>query len=254
MKGWVIAVVIVVALVAAVAFYMLLSRGGRQVALLNAERLLISENFTGTYRLTESQLINTSLISEVLQINGVVTISRSPLVGAVVTNGTEFVIQGGENSSVYVESAIYKANSNICLVTKEMPSGSVISKCIPYSNYTKYTMLSYYMTESSLRNARYIGIGHWKGEATYCFASVITIKPPNETIAQSPAVEITVNVTKICILGNGVIANMTMTTYESTQEPTPTTIIFTINETLVNYSFTFNQRELDLLISNVTQG
>ena len=66
--------------------------------------------------------------------------------------------------------------------------------------------------------------------------------------------EITVNVTKICILGNGVIANMTMTTYESTQEPTPTTIILTINETLVNYSFTFNQRELDLLISNVTQG
>jgi len=51
MKGWVIAVVIVVALVAAVAFYMLLSRGGQQVALLNAERLLISENFTGTYRL-----------------------------------------------------------------------------------------------------------------------------------------------------------------------------------------------------------
>jgi len=87
MKGWVIAVVIVVALVAAVTFYMLLSRGGQQVALLNAERLLISENFTGTYRLTESQLINTSLISEVLQINGVVTISRSPLVGAVVTNG-----------------------------------------------------------------------------------------------------------------------------------------------------------------------
>ncbi|KUO90324.1 MAG: hypothetical protein AT713_05550 [Caldivirga sp. JCHS_4] len=92
MKGWVIAVVIVVALVVTVAFYMLLSRGGRQVALLNAERLLISENFTGTYRLTEPQLINTSLISEVLQINGVVTISRSPLVDAVVTNGTEFVI------------------------------------------------------------------------------------------------------------------------------------------------------------------
>jgi hypothetical protein len=169
MKGWVIAVVIVVALVMAVTFYMLLSRGGQQVALLNAERLLISENFTGTYRLTESQLINTSLISEVLQINGVVTISRSPLVDAVVTNGTEFVIQGGENSSVYVESAIYKTNDNICLVTKEMPSGSVISKCMPYSNYTKYTMLSYYMTESSLRNARYIGIGRWKGEATYCF-------------------------------------------------------------------------------------
>ena len=79
MKGWVIAVVIVVALVTAVTFYMLLSRGGQEVALLNAERLL-SENFTGTYRLTESQLINTSLISEVLQINGVVTISRSPLV------------------------------------------------------------------------------------------------------------------------------------------------------------------------------
>jgi len=45
-----------------------------------------------------------------------------------------------------------------------------------------------------------------------------------------------------------------MTMYESTQEPTPTTIILTINETLVNYSFTFNQREFDLLISNVTQG
>jgi hypothetical protein len=262
----IIAVILIVSVTAIAATYLLMNQNNPEKALLNARKLLLSNNFTGTYDI--SSIVKTyspgSSTPRVSQFSGVVIISRSPALNAMVSNTTGISLINGEsvNSSTIV--ALWLFDDKLCQVFIAYAPGSRITKyCIPYNNYTRY-LFPFYIAEELLSNATYVGEGSWNGKTTYCFASKVTAIEPsitisslNGTIIGPPWRVITTNAT-FCILGNGVIASLIEYTYVVPTQPSLSATTVTItNETLISYSFTFNQQvfnQLMQLMNKTGQG
>jgi hypothetical protein len=89
------------------------------------------------------------------------------------------------------------------------------------------------------------------GRATYCFSALITTTPTSNQYGgfEEPIV---VNVTKMCLLSNGVPANATIYIYPA-QQSLGSFMIGT-NLTLINYSFTFNQEEFTQITRGLIPG
>jgi hypothetical protein len=262
----IIAVVLIVLVIAIAATYLLMNQNNPEKALLNARKLLLSSNFTGTYDI--SSIVKTyppgSSTPRVVQSSGVVIISRSPALNATVANSTGISFINGKSVSSSVINAYWLSDDKLCQVLiAYAPSSGIIKYCIPYNNYTRYRF-PFYITKELLSNATYVGEGSWNGKTTYCFASKImaiepsiTISPPNGTIIGPPWSVITTNAT-ICILGNGVIASLIEYTYAVPTQPSLSATTVTItNETLISYSLTFNQQlfnQITQLMSKAEQG
>jgi hypothetical protein len=252
----IIAVILIVSVTAIAATYLLMNQNNPEKALLNARKLLLSSNFTGTYDI--SSIVKTyppgSSTPRVVQFSGVVIISRSPALNAMVSNTTGISLINGESVNSSTIAALWLFDDKLCQVFIAYAPGSRITKyCIPYNNYTRYFSLSF---KELLDNATYVGEGSWNGETTYCFASKVTAIEPsitisslNGTIIGPPWRVITTNAT-FCILGNGVIASLIEYTYVVPTQPSLSATTVTItNETLISYSLTFNQQ----LFNQITQ-
>jgi hypothetical protein len=258
MRASFIAVLVIVVLVVAALVYLLINQEIQEaprIALSNAKELVLTENFTGTYYM----IVTTQINSRTSTSSSISTTSRSPSINALVSNGTGLLTESnGEVVRINTTEATWVQGNEVCQVLILISNASLYNRtttfCIP-SNYSRY-LLPFYTDEELLGNATYVGEGSWNGETTYCFASKImaiepsiTISPPNGTIIGPPWSVITTNAT-ICILGNGVIASLIEYTYAVPTQPSLSATTVTItNETLISYSFTFNQQLFNQITS-----
>jgi len=250
-----IALSVIMVVVAALAYF-LINQGIREaprIALSNAKNLLLGEKFTGTYYVT----VTTQMNSRTTTSSYTSTISISPSINASVMNGTELTEFNGAVVHVNTTVATWVHGNEVCQVLVSISNASPYNRtttfCVP-SNYSKY-LLPFYVDEELFGNAMYVGEGSWNGKTTYCFASNVTIIEPSITTTAGktagkttigPPVTTIINATRICILSNGVITSKTL--YETIQLPSHQSFVTIINETLTNYSLTFNQQLLNQLM------
>ncbi|GGI69166.1 hypothetical protein GCM10007112_02680 [Vulcanisaeta souniana JCM 11219] len=215
-------------------------------ALLNAKKLL-SRNVTLTYNFMASSMfiINNNVFPGISGIpfqtgplTGTITISRTPMSDATVINGTltfrHFI--GGINFNL----VLWKYDNELCYATEFNFMGhQTATHCAPYVNLTKYIMLT-------LNESKYVGKGAWHGKTTYCFTALITL---TSTQGELQGIPIAMNVTKLCVLSNGVPTNITIYLYPMYQGRL-SNMVMNINMTLLSYSFTFNQYRF----SQITKG
>jgi hypothetical protein len=254
MRTSLIAVLIIVVLVVAALVYLLINQEIQEaprIALSNAKELILAENFTGTYY----TIVTTRMNSRTSTSSSILTISRSPSINALVMNGTGLLTESnGEVVRANTTEAIWVRGNEVCQVLVSISNVSLYNRtatfCIP-SNYSRY-LLPFYMDEELLGNATYVGEGSWNGETTYCFRSEMRMSEPSitttagKTTIGSP-VTLIINATKICILSNGVITSATV--YEIGQLSSHQSFVTIINETLISYSFTFNQQLFNQITS-----
>jgi len=251
------ALVIVVLAVAALA-YLLINQGIREapeIALSNAKKLLLSENFTGTYYVTVTTQINsrTSTLSEIS------TTSRSPSINALVSNSTGLLMEfDGRAVRVNSTVVVWIHGDEVCQVLISISNASPYNRSATFcisSNYSKH-LLPFYVDEELLGNATYIGESSWNGETTYCFKSEITVSQPSitttgKTTTIGSPITTVINATRLCILSNGVTASATLYETSRLSHQSFTTVI---NETLISYSFTFNQQLFTQITSRAGLG
>jgi hypothetical protein len=181
--------------------------------------------------------------------------SRSPSINALVANGTGLLTESnGEVVRINTTEAIWVRGNEVCQVLVSISNASLYTRattfCIP-SNYSRY-LLPFYTDEELLGNATYVGEGSWNGETTYCFRSEIRMSEPSitttagKTTIGSP-ITLIINATRICLLSNGVITSATV--YEIGQLSSHQSFVTIINETLISYSFTFNQQLFNQITS-----
>jgi len=214
-------------------------------------QLVLTENFTSTYYI----IVTTQMNSRTSTSSYISTMSRSPSINALVANGTGLLTEpNGEVVRVNTTEATWVRGNEVCQVLVSISNVSLYNRtatfCIP-SNYSRY-LLPFYMDEELLGNATYVGEGSWNGETTYCFRSEIRMSEPLITITAGKTtigspITLIINATKICILSNGVIASETV--YEIGQLPNHQSFVTIINETLISYSFTFNQQLFNQITS-----
>jgi len=254
MRASFIAVLVIAILVVAALVYLLINQEIQEaprIALSNAKELVLTENFTSTYYI----IVTTQMNSRTSTSSYISTMSRSPSINALVANGTGLLTEpNGEVVRVNTTEATWVRGNEVCQVLVSISNVSLYNRtatfCIP-SNYSRY-LLPFYMDEELLGNATYVGEGSWNGETTYCFRSEIRMSEPSitttagKTTIGSP-ITLIINATKICILSNGVIASETV--YEIGQLPNHQSFVTIINETLISYSFTFNQQLFNQITS-----
>jgi len=250
------ALVIVVLAVAALAYLLINQeiREAPEIALSNAKKLLLSENFTGTYYVTVTTQVN----SRASTLSGISTTSRSPSINALVSNSTGLLMEF-DGRVVHVNSTVvvWMHGDEVCQVLISISNASPYNRtatfCIP-SNYSKY-LLPFYVDEELLGNATYIGESSWNGETTYCFKSEITVSQPSITTGKTTTigspVTTVINATRLCILSNGVTASATLYETSRLRHQSFATVI---NETLISYSFTFNQQLFSQITSRAGLG
>ena len=246
----IIAILVAVLVIAGAAGYLALTnQNSPTAALINAKRLL-GRNFTATYQITIAPTaiaMNGGIPGipiKLTWVSGYITISRTPLMDATVINGTLSLTHYGLGSSF--NAAFWKFNNELCFAVEFGFMGvQAITHCVPYVNIT-----SNYV--AILNESRYIGAGVWDGRTTYCFSALITTIPTNNQYGgfEEPIV---VNVTKMCLLSNGVLANATIYAYPAQQQPLGSFMI-NVNLTLINYSFTFNQEEFTQITRGLIPG
>ena len=231
-----ILIIIVTAVVLAVAYALVTNQNSPMTALLNARKLL-DRNVTATYYVTITQTgtvmgnIFPGVPSHFVLLSGEVTISRTPLMDAVVINGT--LSPTPLKAGIKINTALWKFDDELCYASRVKFIGvQSITHCIHYINLTRGYV-------AVLNESRYIGRGSWNGETTYCFSSLLTVNP-GSNFGDLSRVPIIINVTKLCLLTNGVPANASVYVYPAQQYPLGGFVIG-INITLVNYSFVFNQ-------------
>ncbi len=242
-----IAVILAIVVIAGAVTYLAVSMNkGPESALLNARELLM-RNITATYEFTLSSTFALgnglpgmpSIPFQIGPLVGAITISRTPINDAAVINGTisfRHFMMGGINFNV----ALWRYNNELCYATEFNFMGQQsMTHCAPYVNLTRYVVLI-------LNESKYVGEGTWDGKRTYCFTATMTLSPAQGGFQGLPMV---MNITRLCILSNGVPTNITIYLY-------PTygggfgNAFMNINMTLISYSFTFNQPEF----SQITKG
>ncbi len=242
-----ITVILVLIVVAGAIAYLAISiNEGPESALLNTKKLL-TRNVTLTYNFMASSMfiVNNNVFPGISGIpfqteplTGTITISRTPMSDATVINGT--LLFGHFIKGINFNLVIWKYDNELCYATEfEFMGQQTATHCTHYVNLTKYIMLT-------LNESKYIGKGTWHGETTYCFTAVITL---TSTQGEPQGMPITINVTELCVLSNGVPTNITIYMYPTYQDR-PSNIVMNINMTLLGFSFTFNQYEF----SRITRG
>ncbi|WP_054855541.1 hypothetical protein [Vulcanisaeta sp. JCM 16161] len=241
------AVIVVLAIAGAVTYLAVSVNGSPESALLNAKELLM-RNVTVTYRFTVSStfVVNNNEFPgipgvpfQMGPLMGIVTISRTPISDATVINGT-LLFRHFMGTGINFNMALWRYDNELCYAMEFNFMGQqAVTHCMPYVNLTKYVILA-------LNESRYVGKGTWNGKTTYCFAATVTLTPAQGELQEMPVV---MNITELCILGNGVPTNVTIYLYPTYQGGFGG-MFMNINMTLVNYSFTFNQQEF----SQVTRG
>ncbi|MFP3216822.1 MAG: hypothetical protein RXP99_05970 [Vulcanisaeta sp.] len=231
-----ILIIIVTAAVLATAYVVVTNQNAPTTALLNARKLL-GRNVTATYYVTITQAgtvmgnVFPGAPPNFVLLSGEVTISRTPLMDAVVINGTlsPMLLKAG----IKINVALWRFDDELCYASRaEFMGIQSITHCIHYINLTRGYV-------AVLNESRYIGRGSWNGETTYCFSSLLTVNP-GSTFGDLFKAPLIINVTKLCLLTNGVPANASVYIYPARQYPFGGFVIG-INITLVNYSFVFNQ-------------
>lgn len=217
--AFIVAIAVVVAAVAASAAYFTLSaRGGPAAALRNAEALA-SRNITATYEISAGLTGPWTSPLFPRYVRGIVTISRTPIGDAAVVNGTVAVQAGLVIFRARLDLALWRSGGELCYGLRL--AGLHVASCAPYSDLAQEY-------KAVLNESKYIGVGKWNGEATYCFSAT--------ALASIRGAPVVVNASKICLLQNGVPANATLYIY-----PEPRGPVVEINLTLVSYSFYFDQ-------------
>ena len=241
-----ITAIIAVVIIVATAYFALSMRSGPESAILSARELL-TRNVSLTYNIVVSPTftINSELpgISGIPfqsgQLMGVITISRTPINDATVINGTLSFRHFIKTSNNF-DLAFWRYDNELCYAMELNFLGlQTITHCVSYVNVTKYVI-------TVLNESKYIGTGMWNGKTTYCFTAAITMTPSQGGAQELPLI---INVTKICILNNGIPTNMSIYVYPE-QQVGFGNMLMNINMTLLSYSFTFNQYEF----TQVTKG
>jgi hypothetical protein len=247
-KSLIIIIALIIVVGAASYFAMTyINQNSPTTALMNAKGLL-SKNITTTYEFSVVPIVSGVMptywggLPHAVRVSGLVTISRTPIMDATVINGT--ITMNTELTALTgrFNVALWRHGDELCYALEFGFMGvQSIIHCVPYVNLT-----SGYV--EMINESKYIGTGSWNGKTTYCFTSIITITPTSVK-NNFLGVPIVVNVTKLCLLSNGVPANATIHIYPAHQGPFGE-FELGINMTLVSYEFVFNQSGF----SAVTRG
>ncbi|MGC9152757.1 MAG: hypothetical protein ACP5GY_03365 [Vulcanisaeta sp.] len=246
----IIAAVIIIMALGTATYLLMINQNSPTSALMNAKKL-VTKNVTVTY---EISILPTLIMGNNAPsipgipfmmgwINGLITISRTPPMDATVINGTLYFRHFGM-VGIKLSAALWRHDNSLCYAYKlGFMIPQTVTNCVPYTNITGNFM-------TILNESRYVGKGSWDGETTYCFTASVTLIP---TQASSWNVPIILNVTKMCLLDNGIPANITIYVYPA-QYSGIANFIINANFTLVSYSFTFNQYEFTQITNGLIPG
>lgn len=247
----IVTIVATIVVVAIASYFVITNQSSPTTALMNA-RALLAKNVTTTYQLELVPIVpimGNGIIGNLprtMKIGGLITISRTPIMDATVINGTVTLNTAMTTLTAKIDVALWRYDNELCYALELGFMGAQsITHCEPYANLTsEYVEI--------LNESRYIGTGNWNGKTTYCFTATITLSP---TSIQNSffATPIIVNVTKLCLLGNGIPANATIYIYTNRQTPFGRFKIG-INMTLVKYEFAFNQAEFSAVTKGLIPG
>ncbi|WP_069806561.1 hypothetical protein [Vulcanisaeta thermophila] len=247
MRTAILGVVAVVIIAAAALGALFLYSNNYETALANAKRT-IHENLTATYNVVITIQGQGPLNTP--PVTGELTISHMPDFQALVVNGT-LTLQSAlipMGFSVPIRMAMWRYNNEWCFSLGSIKIGNIINiggttiQCTPYTNITRDFVVI-------LNESKYVGESTWNGEKTYCFQSTITTSSPG--LFHTSYV---INVTSLCLLGNGVPSNILVVIYPVGGAGFTGEYGVVLNATLVSYSFTFNQAEFMKITGGLLPG